>query len=468
VFNIESHKYKEFAFNHFLASFLMLIFYMYFQTYGFFLNSLTVLKMLAIVDFVFGVLFLSRIFGKSEDLVYAISAIVEASIWAIYPIQDDLSSHSQMCYMGGVIILCFHLQLTKIKYVYYYLSAVLAAILFIGDFEFGLFVAAHTIIASLLTIEIIRYREKSKKLKAETDLLSAKLHNKNYFSHHLFNPLTIIKGMIGSNSLPEQKVRTSITNCLNRMNGVISQFEFSEEHIVNRGEDDKHISEKANTIAFSLKMSVLIIIALYIVSLGFSIFKYGPSLTLLPKVSIIIISSLFYSFINSKSKESELLGSLIYFLTIFQVLMVLEFIYSPTTNTSISVLLAGFIFSMSIIVIDSMKKIIITSLFLMILSIVIRDPLYILMFIAFLIYFLKVVLGSKIVTIKLEEVIGLNLRMKALYEEYQKKADKIIPVFNQLDKELRTFLRDIKGSSEENTDNIDAQIDELIQIVRED
>jgi hypothetical protein len=412
--------------------------------------------------------FLLKIFGKKAEFFYAISAIIEAGIWLIYPIKAQLSMHSCMAYMGGVIILCFHLQLTKVKYVYAYFLSILAAMIYLGDFEFATIVLGHVLIACILTIETIRYRNTSKKLNLENEEIQARLHNKNYFSHHLFNPLTIIKGMISSESLPKEKVKSSILNCLDRMNGVISQFTYSQEHVVKRSGDDQIAIKKNRTLAINIKVSIFIIFLLYTLNLAYHLSHFGASLKLLPSIGIMVLSLVFFYKIQLKYKKEELLSFLVYFLFSYEFLMGLDYLVSTRTNYSLGLLLAGLIFALSMSIIDSIKVILSLFFFSILVSLVIWDWLNILMFVSFIIYFLKVVLGSKSISMKLEERENLNKRIKYMYEEYLRKADILIPTFNQLDRSLRNFVNDFEFATDEVRESIDEQIDDLISQVKSD
>lgn len=461
-------KHREYAINHFLAVSLLLFYYFFFDHLGLFPNVLFTLKALIVVDSIFGVLFFFNVFGKKLDLFYAISAMIEASVWMIYPLSDNLSAHSLMCYMGGVIILCLHLQLTKVRYVYIYFITILAAVLYIGDLRVGTMVLGHVLIACFLTIEIIRFKTASERISKENEVLRAKLHNKNYFSHHLFNPLTIIKGMLIQEGIPREKAKDSIKNCLDRMNNVMSQYDYSEEHIVSRNNIEWTEKKKFESMTSSVGISILIISILYATNFTFKTLSDGFHYNVIPSILIIILSGLFYFFIDIEKSQKKVLSKLVYFLVLYQILMGIEFYYTSSDNIALGVFLAGLIFSQSISFIDKKKVTILISLSAFAISFVIKDFYYTIMFVAFILYYAKVVIGSKMISQKFEEEIALNERMRAVYDEYRTKADQIIPTFNELDKELRHYLENMDDSNDLEKSVIHDRIEELILKVRED
>ncbi len=383
-------KYKEFFEMHFLAVLLMSVLYVVFYFYNIEPHLLTTFNYMIAFDSIMAVVFYKKLFKNNLTFVIFFSVVVESLIWSIYPRLADYTATSSLCYIGGIIVLAFHLQHTNIKYCLLHFIIIATNNYFLADQNLVLVTFLHIFITTVSSIQSITFKKNANQIWHKKELHKNILNLKSYFTHNLLNPINNMLAMISSGLDDKERIKNSLRSNSIRMEDFLKKEFDDVDHLLDHQVDIFNVPIFNNF----KRSSIIVILSMSVFYTFFAVDLFRPISNISYSGLAIVLNFLLFAFHLYRTTNHFSIQKISYiYLFNAQLLFTLKFYLSSNSPIALPLLLSSYLFTIVLAANTRVKYIYSLTLTACLLSLVVNDIVDSILFVSFIVYFSKVVIG---------------------------------------------------------------------------
>ncbi len=453
-------KYREFFEMHFLAVLLMIVLYVIFYFYNIEPHLLTTMNYMIVFDSIMAIVFYKKLFKKNISFVIFFSVVVESLIWSIYPRLADYSATSSLCYIAGIIVLAFHLQHTNIKYCLLHFIIMASNNYFLKDQSLVLVTFLHLFITTVSSIQSITFKNNANQIWHKKELHKNILNLKSYFTHNLLNPINNMLAMISSGLDDKDKIKNSLRKNSNRIEDFLMKEFDDVDHLLDHQVDIFNIPIFNNF----KRSSIIVILSMTAFYAFFAVDLFNPVANISYSGLAIVINFLIFAFHLYKTKNHFSIQKISYiYLFNAQLLFTLKYYLNSSSATALPLLLSSYLFTIVLAANTRIKYIYSLTISACLLSLVVNDIVNCILFMSFVIYFSKVVLGF----FHKQESIYKSIKELVKHETSSRFAveieTKLLPLYQKLQDSIDHYLYDHELAND--TEEVIASAHDFTEVV---
>ncbi|AYF43412.1 putative membrane protein [Halobacteriovorax sp. BALOs_7] len=443
-----NQKYREFFQMHVLAAVMMIIIYIAFSYFNIEPHLLKAFNLLIPFNLLMAFCFHKKYFKNHLTGFFFFTVVVESLMWTIYPRLAGYTPASSFCYIAAIIILAFHLQHTNIKYCLLHFLIISFNNFMLDDPNLVLITFLHIFITTVSSIQSIIFRNNATEILHKKEFHKNILNLKSYFAHNLLNPINNILNVFSSGIEDRKKIEESLIKNSSRIEDFLDEDFDDVDHLLDYQVDIFNIPIFNNF----KKSSIIVILSICLFYMLYTIDIHASISNISYTGLAIVINFLVFAFHLYKTKNHYSIQKVSFFyLLIAQILFSAKYYFSHESAVSLSLLLSSLLFTIVLAANTREKYIYILSTTACLLSLVTADTTHIIMFISFIIYFTKVVLGfyfkHEIINARIKDLVKQEISF-----EYSNKIEKnLIPLFRNLKKDIDNFIMN-------SSDNLDTEV----------
>ncbi|WP_156979826.1 hypothetical protein [Bacteriovorax sp. BAL6_X] len=441
-------KYREFFEMHFLAGLLMSVLYVVFYFYNIEPHLLTTFNYMIAFDLIMAIVFYKKLFKNNLTFVIFFSVVVESLLWSIYPRLADYSATSSLCYIAGIIVLAFHLQHTNIKYCLIHFIIISTNNYFLEDQNLVIVTFLHIFITTVSSIQSITFKENANQIWHKKELHKNILNLKSYFTHNLLNPINNMLAMISSGLNDRDKIKNSLRVNSSRIEDFLKKEFDDVDHLLDHQVDIFNVPIFNNF----KKSSIIVILSMSLFYTFFAVDLFKPISNISYSGLAIVLNFLLFAFHLYKTTNHFSIQKISYiYLFNAQLLFTLKFYLNSNSPIALPLLLSSYLFTIVLAANTRVKYIYSLTLTACLLSLAINDIVDSILFISFIVYFSKVVIGFFHKQESIYKSIKKLVKQETSMMFSQEIEAKLLPLFQKLQDSIDHYLynEELENDTEE-------------------